>query len=152
MKTLEQMLAYESKTIDGRDSMRLLPFANEEQLKKMGYRIPECDRTSRIIVPYTEENVLKFLKNDLSFSFKKALDKRGISSWLMFQVILMWMWVLEDPLAEFSYQRYPQYGLPLFKAVALKYGFPNPIGNDVGTEDKYTENDHSDIDDLGAIS
>jgi hypothetical protein len=152
MKSLDQMLAYESKTIDGRDSDRLLPFASEEQLKKMGYRVPKEDKGKRIIVPCTQENVLKFLKNDLSFSFKKALDKRGISSWLMFQVILMWMWVLEDPLAEFSYQRYPQYGLPLFKAVALKYGFPNPIGNDAGTENKYSENDHSDIDDLGEIS
>jgi hypothetical protein len=42
--------------------------------------------------------------------------------------------------------------LPLYKAVALKYGFPNPIGDDAGTEEKYSENDHSDIDDLGEIS
>ena len=31
------------------------------------------------------------------------------------------------------------YGLPLLKAVAVKYGFKNPIGDDEGTEDKYSE-------------
>jgi hypothetical protein len=31
------------------------------------------------------------------------------------------------------------YGLPLFKATALKYGFNNPIGDDLGSEDKYNE-------------
>lgn len=152
MKSLEQVLEYESMAIDGRDLARLLPFVNKDQLKKMGYRIPEEDNAKRIVVPYTEENVLKFLKNDLAFAFKKALDKRGVSSWFMFQVILMWMWVLDDPLAGFSYERYPQYGLPLYKAVALKYGFQNPIGDDAGTENQYSENDHSDIDDLGEIS
>jgi len=29
------------------------------------------------------------------------------------------------------------YGLPLFKATAIKYGFPNPIGDDSGSERKY---------------
>ena len=34
---------------------------------------------------------------------------------------------------------YAMYGLPLFKATALKYGFDNPIGDDLGSEDKYDE-------------
>jgi len=32
---------------------------------------------------------------------------------------------------------YAQYGLPLFKATAVKYGFSNWIGDDTGSEDKY---------------
>lgn len=41
-----------------------------------------------------------------------------------------------DDLADFD--GYAQYGLPLFKAVAEKYGFPNPIGADTGEEFKYS--------------
>jgi hypothetical protein len=85
----------------------------------------------------TEENVLKHLKKDLEFSFYKALDKRGISSSLMYEVIKMWMWVLDDPLMDFK--EYSMYGLPLYKAVAVKYGFENPIGDDEGSEEKYNE-------------
>ena len=36
-------------------------------------------------------------------------------------------------------ERYALYGLPLLKATALKYGFPNEIGDDEGTESRYTE-------------
>jgi hypothetical protein len=34
-------------------------------------------------------------------------------------------------------RNYAQYGLPLFKATALKYDFENPIGDDLGNEPKY---------------
>ena len=68
---------------------------------------------------------------DVAFGFEKALDKRGISSGLMYSVVKMWLRVLEDELAKSD--AYAQYGLPLFKAVAVKYGFPNPIGEDLGT-------------------
>ncbi len=53
----------------------------------------------------------------------------------MYEVVKMWMYILEDDLQNF--EDYAQYGLPLFKAVALKYGFENPIGEDKGDEDKY---------------
>jgi hypothetical protein len=48
----------------------------------------------------------------------------------------MWLWILEVD-AEFDTVDYAQYGLPIFKAVAVKYGFPNPIGDDNGDEPKY---------------
>lgn len=34
------------------------------------------------------------------------------------------------------------YGLPLFKATALLYGFDNPIGDDSGSEEYYNEEDY----------
>ena len=34
---------------------------------------------------------------------------------------------------------YAMYGLPLFKATAVKYGWDNPIGDDTGEEDFYNE-------------
>jgi len=73
----------------------------------------------------------------LKFAFEKALDQRGISASLMYDVISMWNWILEEGLENF--EEYPQYGLPLFKATALKYGFENPIGEDNGYEYKYAQ-------------
>lgn len=56
---------------------------------------------------------------------------------MMYAVVKMWMVVLEDELQ--SFDEYALYGLPLFKAVAVKYGFENPIGDDSGAESKYAE-------------
>ena len=49
----------------------------------------------------------------------------------------MWLWVLDDELDDF--EEYTMYGLPLFKAVSLKYGFENMIGEEKGSELKYGE-------------
>lgn len=38
-----------------------------------------------------------------------------------------------------DFDSYAMYGLPLFKATAVKYGFDNPIGDDTGAEDYYEE-------------
>lgn len=83
----------------------------------------------------TRENVLKQLEEDVKFGFKKALDKRGISAGFMYSVVRMWNWVLEEGLETFD--SYAMYGLPLFKATALKYGFENPIEEDSGSERIY---------------
>ncbi len=50
-------------------------------------------------------------------------------------VVIMWNWILEEGLED--YKEYAQYGLSLFKATAVKYGFNNPIGDDKGNESKY---------------
>lgn len=63
------------------------------------------------------------------------MNKRGISAGLMYEVVSMWNWILEEGLENFD--KYAQYGLPLFKATAEKYGFDNPIGSDKGNESKY---------------
>ena len=56
----------------------------------------------------------------------------------MYQVVSTWNWILEEGLENFSINNYAQYGLPLFKATAVKYGFNNPIGDDSGSEYKYS--------------
>lgn len=91
------------------------------------------------VTPWTREEVLENLKNDVAFGFEKALNHRGLSSAMMYSVVLMWMWILEDELyAQFKDgNSYEMYGLPLFKAAAVKYGLPNPIGDDTGSESKY---------------
>jgi len=57
---------------------------------------------------------------------------------MMYSVVQMWNYILEEGLEDFD--SYAMYGLPLFKATALKYGFDNPIGDDDGDESEYGEN------------
>jgi hypothetical protein len=85
--------------------------------------------------PLTQEEVMGYLKRDLEFAFEKALNKRGLSARTMNSVIRMWMWILDDELADC--EEYAQYGLPLLKKVAVKYNLPNQIGDDYGNESKY---------------
>ena len=88
---------------------------------------------------WTRANFLKQLASDVDFGFEKALHKRGLSAGFMHSCVKMWMWVFEDPLHDEADALYTQYGLPFLKAVALKYGLPNEIGDDAGDENKYSE-------------
>lgn len=55
----------------------------------------------------------------------------------MFGVVLAWNKILEEGLENWDPNNYAMYGLPLFKATAVKYGFENPIGDDYGNESQY---------------
>jgi len=138
MKTLAQVKAlYKSKTLDGRDLRRLMQFIPESELGDFGMELkPEYVGTHKHI-EFTRENVLAQLEKDVEFGFEKALDQRGISAGLMAEVVMMWNWILEEGLEDFD--DYPMYGLPIFKATAVKYGFDNPIGEDTGNESIYGE-------------
>ncbi len=136
MKTLKYIKEnYKSEVLDGRDISRLIQFVPENELKGFGIELKEEFIGKHKPIPFTKENVLEQLKKDVAFGFDKALDNRGISSDLMSQVVRMWNWILEEGLEDFD--EYPMYGLPIFKATALKYGFDNPIGDDKGSENKY---------------
>ena len=126
----------ESQCLDGRDYSRLCDYFPVEDWGKLGFSLKEGEKPSKA-KPFTKQSILKQLKGDLEFAFEKALNQRGISSSFMYEVIKMWMWVLEDPLQ--NWEEYTMYGLPLYKATAIKYGFNNPIGEDYGNEDKYEE-------------
>ena len=136
MKTLQQVKKeYVSETLDGRDLSRLVIFIPEEELGDFCIELKEEYKGKHKHIPFTKENILNSLKDDVEFGFQKALNKRGISASLMYEVVNMWNWILEDGLESFN--SYAQYGLPLFKATAVKYGFDNPIGEDSGSEYKY---------------
>lgn len=140
MKTIEEILKYESQALDGRDIGRLGCFMTREQLKEAGLT-PNDPDAEWVPEEYTRENVVKRLESDLAFAFEKALNKRGLSAGMMFSVIKMWMWVLDEheDLVNWSDDNYAMYGLPLFKAVALRYNLDNPIGDDVGNESHYSD-------------
>lgn len=124
-----------SNCLDGRDYGRLATFFPVSEWEHFGVKLregaePPAQR------PWSRDEILKQLAADVDFGFEKALYQRGISSSFMYHVVKMWLWVLDDEeLADFD--AYAQYGLPLFKAVAVKYGFDNPIGDDAGDEDEY---------------
>ena len=137
MKTLNQIATeYKSETIDGRDLDRLINFIPESRLPEFGMELREEYVGKHEHKDFTREAVLAQLKDDVAFGFDKALNKRGISSCTMYQVVSMWNWILEDGLEVFD--DYANYGLPLFKATAVKYGFDNPIGDDTVGEFKYS--------------
>ena len=139
MLTLEHVLEqYTSKTLDGRDLHRLASFIPIENWDKFGLSLADGVKAEDVqIKEWTQENILKQLERDVEFGFEKALNQRGISSGLMYEVVKMWMWVLEDELQHM--EDYAMYGLPLFKAVAIKYNFDNPIGDDDPSDSKFDE-------------
>ena len=124
-----------SDTLDGRDYGRLALFFPVADWHVFGCSLKEGAEPSEP-TPWTEDEVKKQLAEDLAFAFEKALNKRGLSAGMMHSVVKMWMWVFEDELQHM--EEYAQYGLPFFKAVALKYGLPNEIGDDDGDEFKYS--------------
>jgi len=134
MKTLEQAMGYEFEALDGRDKVRIATFVPEDKLEAFGFTMGKNPNPAS---EWTRENILEHLKHDVAFAFEKALGRRGLSSSSMHAVVRMWNWILEEGLEDFD--EYPMYGLPLYKATALKYGWPNPIGDDTGREDKYNE-------------
>ena len=141
MKTLEQISeSYKSNTLDGRDIYRLTQFIPFKMLSSFGIELKEGvteEEWNKNVKEFTKENILAQLEKDVDFGFEKALGQRGISAGLMVEVVRMWNWILEEGLEDFN--EYPMYGLPIFKATAIKYGFENPIGDDCGNEDKYSD-------------
>jgi hypothetical protein len=139
MKTLQFIKEnYKSQALDSRDFNRLVQFIPEIELKDFGISLKDEFVGKHQHIEFTKENILKQLQKDVAFGFTKALDQRGISSSFMFTVVSMWNWILEEGLENYDQDNgYAQYGLPLFKATALKYGFDNPIGDDQGNEDQY---------------
>lgn len=140
MLTLDYILENWDKLktpIEDRLGKRLCQFLTIEQAKKIDWEIKDSNWKPK---EFTKENILKQLESDVEFGFEKALNKRGISAGMMYEVVKGWLIILEDPLKDFD--DYPMYGLPLFKAVAVKYDFFNPIGDDLGSEDYYNEDSY----------
>lgn len=141
MKTIEEILKnYKEEWatfLDDRFGARLCQFLTEEQMESIGFSMKEEYKGQHVVKEWTRENILEQLKDDVEFGFEKALNRRGISSGLMFDVVRKWNKVLEEGLEDWDEDHYAMYGLPLFKATAVKYGWDNPIGDDNGDESEY---------------
>jgi hypothetical protein len=133
MKTLEETIkSFETCCLDGRDAVRLSDFVPEERLPELGISLFPDAIGKHVPKEWTRENIIAQLKEDVAFAFEKAIGHRGISSELMYDVIRMWNWILQEGLEDFD--EYADYGIPLLKATALKYGFPDRSGEYVPEE------------------
>lgn len=122
MKTLQQVKElYKSKTIDFRDILRLAQFIPEKELKDFGISLKGRYVGRHEHKPFTRENILKQLEEDVDFGAEKAYNERSISSYQMYEVVRMWNWILEEGLEKFD--NFYDYGMPLFKETAEKYNF-----------------------------
>lgn len=128
MKKIEEIIDnYEKYEVylEDRFGIRFIDFLTSDQAKKIGFKIKEeyIEEHNKNIKEWNRENVLEQLKKDVKFGWKKACDERGISSSLMYYVVLSWNKVLEEGLEDWDEDNYAVYGKPLFKATAEKYGW-----------------------------
>ena len=137
MKTIEQVVnEYKFTAFDERDIQRFSKFIPVEHFGKFELELGPVP-VDHFHIELTREIILDHLKCDLKLAFDYALDNWDLSANAMFHVIKMWNWILEEGLEEWDNKDYSWHGLPFYKATALKYGFDNPIGDDIGNESKY---------------
>lgn len=128
MLTLEEVLKGHNSRIENtaleiqdRLGARLCRFLTEDQAKSIGFVREDLSKPWPQPIPFTEENVLAQLKADVLFGWEKACNHRGISSSLMYDVVMGWCQILQNEFANFN--DYAPYGTPLFIAVSNKYNF-----------------------------
>lgn len=127
MKSIEEIIEnydeYELDTfLDKRFSKRFIYFLTDDQIEKNKEKVVYQFKKgiSRKVIPWTEENVLKQLKEDLEFGWEKCQMEKGISSELMYMVVKSWCKILENGLED---TEYGWYGDNFFKTVDKYYGF-----------------------------
>lgn len=124
MKTIEEILNnYEEykTSFDDRFGRRFTDFLTQEQAKKIGW-VPKEGCEWPKPKEWTRENILAQLAEDVKFGSEKAYYERGISSGMMFDVVLKWNNILEEGLEHWP-KDYDDYGMSLFRSTADKYGF-----------------------------
>jgi hypothetical protein len=125
MKSFDDALAFVKDwngAFDGRDKARFAAFVPFERCSEAGLE-PQEGMTAEQwgeVKPWTEEEVLKQLKDDAEFGLGKADGERGISSNCMFEVVNMWCHLLENGLEQDDYYGY---GRVLFERVLSHYGW-----------------------------
>lgn len=108
----------QDKFLDMRWTKRFLSFLPTNEWDDCGF-IYNGNETIEV-KDWTEENVLKQLKDDTEFAIEKATNHRGISAGLMNCVLQSWCIVLENGLENTDYG---WYGDKLIKAVDKLYNF-----------------------------
>ena len=127
MKSIEEILAnYKdyATDLDDRFGRRFCDFLTIEQMASIGFSYTDKEAEKKHVPKeWTEENIIKQLKEDLDFGWEKCCDQRGISASLMADVVQTWCNVLENGLYDLAYG---YYGDNVFKTVAKKYDVTLP--------------------------
>jgi len=125
MKSLTDAMAFVKTwegAIDQRDKGRFAEFVPFERIAEAGLEL--ADGTTKEgwgeTTEWTEENVLKQLKEDVEFGLEKAYGQRGISVQCMFACVNMWCHLLENGLEEDSYENY---GVAFFEKIRDHYNW-----------------------------
>ena len=116
----EHLNEFEEDTFfDRRFTKRFIDFLPLEEWSQYGFKYIGEDEY--IQKEWTEENVLKQLKEDVEFGYEKAEDERGISSELMAMVVNAWCKVLQNGLNLDGNDGW--YHMKQFTTVADHYGW-----------------------------
>lgn len=79
----------------------------------------------------TRKNIIKVMKDYISFAWEKANDKRGISANRSIEHFKGWLWLLGDEeVVEYLKANYTPYGKPGLAYICKKYGFRNEDNGD----------------------
>ena len=114
-----------NQMIDSRDYLRLAGYFPASDCGSFGFRLKEGTDIAAIkILDWNKDTIMSNFKRDLEFAFEKAKNKRGISTSLMFEVINMYLWILED--TQMQEENYTGYALPFYHEVRDKY-FPDMV-------------------------
>lgn len=84
---------------------------------------PEADPAKWTHQPLTGEAVLTEMGEYVDFAWGKALGHRGLSAERSIDHYRAWIWLLGD---DFPDADYPNYGVPILKAICERYSFPVP--------------------------
>lgn len=104
---------------DRRFTKRFIEFLPLEEWEQ--YNFSYIGEGEYIQKEWTEENILKQLKEDVEFGYSKAEDERGISSELMAMVVNAWCKVLQNGLNLDGNDGW--YHMKQFTTVANHYGW-----------------------------
>lgn len=103
---------------DRRFTKKLLDFLPVEEWETFGFK--QKEKREHNPKEWTKENIIIQLKEDLEFAIEKAINHRGISASLMYDVLRSWCMILENGLEKTAYG---WYGDKLIKAVDEYYNF-----------------------------
>lgn len=124
MKKIKEILKnykdYET-CLDDRFGRRFIEFLTIEEMESIGFELEEEYKKDWQPKEWNEENIIQQLKQDIEFGIEKAVDERGISASLMFEVVKSWLKVLEDEEILKYFEDYYDYGLNGFYPARDKY-------------------------------
>ena len=126
MKTLEYVKEHIDEIeldsfLDRRFTKRFIDFIPVHDWEKFGFEYTgEMNADDVKPKEWTEENIIMQLKEDVKFGIEKAINHRGISASLMYDVLRSWCIVLENGL---EHTAYGWYGDRLIRKIDEKYNF-----------------------------
>ena len=111
----------EDDVLDHRFTLRLMEFLPTGEWEQYGYKY--TGEKEYVPTEWTEEIIMKKLKHDTYFGYKKVRDERAISSELMAMVVHAWLKVLELPELILSDLDDGPYHICQFETVAKHFGW-----------------------------